>query len=151
MCELELAARPSATVSEQKLPKRYCHECETSLRSLGRHRSVQLLVPLIFKFPSNLPRELNGTPFYGVDIANGRLHPESGFKEFGRIKTIRLCHNNQPQCTIHLADTRRWQHVAFPDVYLNLGDTLAIEVLDTYPGKKEQTAAITEIVLQGAH
>jgi hypothetical protein len=28
---------------------------------------------------------------------------------------------------------------------------LAIEVLDTYPGKNEQTAAITEIVLQGAH
>jgi hypothetical protein len=119
--------------------------------SLTAWTNAQIGDTLIFKFPSNLPRELNGTPFYGVDIANGRLHPESGFKEFGRIKTIRLCHNNQPLCTIHLADTRRWQHVAFPDVYLNLGDTLAIEVLDTYPGKKEQTAAITEIVLQGAH
>lgn len=119
--------------------------------SLTAWTNAQTGDTLIFKFPSNLPRELNGTPFYGVDIANGRLHPESGFKEFGRIKTIRLCHNNQPLCTIGLADTRRWQHVTFPDVYLNVGDTLAIEVLDTYPGKKEQTAAITEIVLQGAH
>ena len=75
-------------------------------------------------------------------MPNGRLHPESGFKEFGRIKTIRLCHNNQPLCTIRLADTRRWRQVTFPDVYLNVGDTLAIEVLDTYPGKNEQTAAI---------
>jgi hypothetical protein len=53
--------------------------------------------------------------------------------------------------TIRLGDTRRWQHVTLPDVYLNVGDTLAIEVFDTYPGKKEQTAAITEIVLHGAH
>jgi hypothetical protein len=107
--------------------------------SLTAWTNAQIGDTLIFKFPSNLPRELNGTPFYGVDIANGRLHPESGFKEFGRIKTIRLCHNNQPLCTIRLADTRRWQHVTFPDVYLNVGDTLAIDVLDTYPGKKEQT------------
>ncbi len=68
---------------------------------------------LVFKFPSNLPRELNGTPFYGLDIANGRLHPENAFKDFGRIKTIRLYHNGHPLCMIHLADTRRWQHV-FP-------------------------------------
>ena len=106
---------------------------------------------LVFKFPSTLPRELNGTPFYGLDIANGRLHPENAFKDFGRIKTIRLYHNGHPLCMIHLADTRRWQHVTFSDVYLSVGDTLAIEVLDTYPGRKERTAAIAEIVLQGAH
>ena len=35
-----------------------------------------------------------------------------------------------------IGDTRRWQHVSFPDVDLNVGDTLAIEVLDTYPRKK---------------
>ena len=44
---------------------------------------------LVFKFPANLPRELNGTAFYGVDIANGRIHPESGFKDLGRVKKIR--------------------------------------------------------------
>jgi hypothetical protein len=106
---------------------------------------------LVFKFPSDLPRELNGTPFYGIDIANGRLHPQGSFRDFGRIKTIRLFHNNRVLFLIHLADTRRWQHVTFPDVYLNIGDTLAIELLDTYPGGKEGTAAISEIVLQGAH
>jgi hypothetical protein len=106
---------------------------------------------LVFKFPANLPRELNGTPFYGLDIANGRLDPESGFKDFGRIRALRLFHNKRPLYTILLADTRRWQQVTFPDVYLNVGDTLALEILETYPGKMALTAAITEIVLQGAH
>ncbi len=106
---------------------------------------------LVFKFPPDLPRELNGTPFYGIDIANGRLHPEGSFQGFGRIKTIRLLHNGHTLYVIHLADTRRWQHVTFPDVALNIGDTLAVEVLDIYAGRTESTAAITEIVLQGAH
>ena len=106
---------------------------------------------LVFKFPANLPQELNGTPLYGIDIVNGRLDPESGFKNFGRIKALRLFHNNRPLYTILLADSRRWQQVTFPDVYLNIGDTLALEILETYPGKMAPTAAITEIVLQGAH
>lgn len=107
---------------------------------------------LIFKFPANLPRELNGTPFYGIDIANGRLYPERDFKDLGRIKTMRLFHNGKPLYTIELADTRRWQHVEFDDVYLNIGDTLMLEILDLYPGRTTaKTAAITEIVLQGAH
>lgn len=106
---------------------------------------------LVFTFPSNLPRELNGTPFYGIDIANGCLHPEIAFKAFGRIKTIRLYHNGHPLYMIHLADTRRWQHVTFSDVYLSIGDTLAIEVLDTYSGEEKRSTAVTEIVLQGAH
>jgi len=112
---------------------------------------VQMGEKLTFKFPSNLPRELNGTPFYGVDIANGRLQPEADFKDYGRVKTIRLSHNGRPLYTIQLADSRRWQHAEFNDVFLNVGDTLEIEILEIYPGKKFPTAAITEIVLQGAH
>jgi hypothetical protein len=71
---------------------------------------------------------LTGRPFYGIDIANGCLHPESAFKDFGRVKTIRLFHNGKALFVIHLADSPRWQHVTFPDVYLSIGDTLAIEV-----------------------
>jgi hypothetical protein len=52
---------------------------------------------------------------------------------------------------IELADTRRWQKVNVPEVYLNIGDILALEILEIYPGKSGSTAAITEIVLQGAH
>jgi hypothetical protein len=84
--------------------------------SLTAWTSARVGDRLVFKFPANLPRELNGTPFYGVDIANGRIRPESGFKDLGRVKTIRLFHNNQPLYTIQLADTRRWQKASFPDV-----------------------------------
>ena len=119
--------------------------------SLTAWTSARVGDRLVFKFPANLPRSLNGTPFYGVDIANGRIHPESGFKDLGRVKRIRLFHNGQPLYTIQLADTRRWQKTSFPDVYLNIGDTLSLEIMEVYPGKTGSTAAITEIVLQGAH
>jgi hypothetical protein len=119
--------------------------------SLTAWTTAQIGSKIIFRFPANLPRELNGTPFYGVDIANGRLQPEADFKDYGRIKTMRLLHNNQPLYTIQLADIRRWQKIEFDDVALNVGDTLSLEILDIYPGKKFPTAAITEVVLQGAH
>lgn len=106
---------------------------------------------LTFTFPPNLPRELNGTPFYGIDFANGRIRPLANFKDFGRVKAVKLFHNNQPIYLIRLADTPRWQKVEFPDVLLNVGDTLALEIIEIYPGKKSPTAALTEIVLQGAH
>jgi hypothetical protein len=119
--------------------------------SLTAWTSARVGDRLVFKFSANLPRELNGTPFYGVDIANGRIHPESSFRDLGRVKRIRLFHNGRPLYTIQLADTRRWQKTSFPDVYLNIGDTLSLEIMEVYLGKTGSTAAITEIVLQGAH
>jgi hypothetical protein len=119
--------------------------------SLTAWTSARVGDRLVFKFSANLPRQLNGTPFYGIDIANGRIHPESGFRDLGRVKRIRLFHNGQPLYTIQLADTRRWQKTSFPDIYLNIGDTLALEIKEVYPGKTGSTAALTEIVLQGAH
>lgn len=106
---------------------------------------------LKFQFPANLPRELNGTPFYGIDIANGRIKPLSEFSSYGRLKKVRLLHNGRAIYTLRLADTWRWQNFTFPDVYLNVGDTLEFEILEIYPGKNIPTGAVTELVLQGAH
>ena len=106
---------------------------------------------LVFVFPKDLPRELNGTPFYGIDFANGRIRPLSEFAEYGRIKKVLLFHNDKAIYEIHLADTWRWQKVEFPDIYLNIGDTLALKITEIYPGRKFPTAALTEIILQGAH
>ena len=103
---------------------------------------------LVFQFPKNLPRELNGTPFYGVDVANGS---RENFAGFGRVKTLLLSHNGKPLYLIQLADSRRWQKVEFGDIFLNIGDTLALEIVEIYPGTKSTGAALTEIVLQGAH
>lgn len=119
--------------------------------SLTAWTNAQIGDTLIFKFPSNLPRELNGTPFYGVDIANGRLHPESGFKEFGRVQTIRLCYNNQSWCTIRLADTRRWQHVTSLTSISMSATPWQSRCSTLILARRNRPAAITEIVLQGAH
>lgn len=113
--------------------------------------SIQPGDNLVIRFPKNLPRDLNGTPFYGIDFANGRIHPLTEFKDYGRVKTVRLLRNGGPLYQIRLADTPRWQKVAFPDVLLNVDDTLTLEVIDTYPGQIHSAAAMTEIVLQGAH
>jgi hypothetical protein len=37
---------------------------------------------LTFTFPRKLPAELNGTPFYGFDIANGDIQTDATFKEY---------------------------------------------------------------------
>lgn len=106
---------------------------------------------LTFRFPADLPRVLNGTPFYGIDVVNGAIDPLAHFKAFGRVKELLLSHNGRALLTIRLADTYRWQRVEFDDIYLDVGDTLSLEILAIYPGKTMPTAAITEIVLQGAH
>jgi hypothetical protein len=106
---------------------------------------------LIFQFPKKLPKELNDTPFYGFDIADGDIKTDSTFTEYGRVKKIRLFYNGHAFADIALADSRRWQEVSFDDIMARQGDVFSIQVLDVYPGTKYKTAAITELILQGAH
>jgi len=106
---------------------------------------------LTFQFPKKLPRELNDTPFYGFDIADGNIKSDSTFKEWGRVKKVRLFYNGRAFADIAFADTRRWQEVSFDDIMARQGDTFSMEILEVYPGSKYPTAAITELILQGAH
>ncbi len=106
---------------------------------------------LTFRFPADLPRDLDGTPFFGVDIANGVANPLADFKKYGRVKELLLSHNGRPAFTIRLSNTWRWQRVTFDDIFLNVGDTLELEIVAVYPGEAGRGAALTEIVLQGAH
>ena len=106
---------------------------------------------LTFQFPKKLPKELNGTPFYGFDFADGDIKTESSFKEYGRVKKVRLFYNGKAFADIAFADTRRWQEVTFDDIMASQGDIFSLQVLEVYPGSKYPTAAITELILQGAH
>ncbi len=106
---------------------------------------------LTFRFPADLPRELDGTPFYGIDVVNGRIHPLAEFKDYGRVKDLLLSHNGRPALVMRLADTPRWQRIEFDDIYLDVGDTLTLEIRSIYPARSGNPAALTEIVLQGAH
>jgi len=106
---------------------------------------------LQFQFPKKLPAELNGTPFYGLDLANGVIRPLAEFKSYSRLKKARLFYNGKPVCDILFADTYRWQRVNFDDILANQGDTVTLEILEVYPGTKFSSVAITELILQGAH
>jgi hypothetical protein len=104
-----------------------------------------------FIFPKKLMSELEGTPLYGLDFINGFWKTEEQWKEHGRVKKARLSYNGKPFCDLAFADSRRWERVSFPDVEVHSGDSMTFEILEIYPGEKGEGAAITEIVLQGAH
>jgi len=104
-----------------------------------------------FIFPKKLPTELQGTPLYGLDMINGFWKSEEQWKAHGRVKKARLYYNEKPFLDVTFADSRRWERLAFPDIMVHSGDSMSFEILEVYPGEKGAGAAITEIVLQGAH
>ena len=108
-------------------------------------------VRIRMNFPKKLRREEEGTiPLYGLDVVNGYWKTEELWQQHARVKRTRLHYNEKPLCDISFADSRRWQRVEFPDVFIKSGDTMTFEVLEVYPGKGAPLA-ITELVLQGAH
>ena len=104
-----------------------------------------------FLFPKRLRAELQGTPLYGLDLINGMWKSEEQWKTHGRVKKARLYYNDKPFLDVHFADSRRWQRLSFPDILVHSGDSMTFEILEVYPGEKGSGAAISEIVLQGAH
>jgi hypothetical protein len=108
---------------------------------------------MIFRFPQKLPRELQETPFYGIDFANGHLKSEELWKQYARIKRARLTYNGKPFGELVFKDTKRWQQFTFDDIMIKAGDQMTMEILEIYPGPgaQGQKVAVTEIVLQGAH
>lgn len=103
-------------------------------------------------FPKKLPAEVEGqTPFYGLDLINGVWKSEEQWKTYGRVKKVRLYYRDKPFRDVLFADNRRWQRLEFPDFMVRSGDSLTLEILEVYPGEKGKGAAISELVLQGAH
>jgi hypothetical protein len=102
-------------------------------------------------FPRKLPAEMDGQiPLYGLDLINGQWKEEDDWKAYGRLRKARLFHNDKAIGDLSFPDSRRWLKAEFPDFMLRSGDTLTLEVLETYPGTKSPLA-LTELVLQGAH
>lgn len=102
-------------------------------------------------FPKKLPAEIDGeTPVYGLDLINGYWKNDELWEQYARVKKVRLYYNNKHLCDVAFADTRRWQRSLFPDQMVRSGDSMTIEILEVYPGKRQEVA-ISELVLQGAH
>ena len=103
-------------------------------------------------FPKKLAAEIEGnTPLYGLDIINGAWVSEPQWKAHARVKKARLYYRDKPLADVTFADSRRWQRVSFPDVFVRSGDWMTFEILEIYPGEKGAGVAITEIVLEGGH
>ena len=103
-------------------------------------------------FPKKLASEIEGnTPLYGLNIINGAWVTEQQWKAHARVKTARLYYRDKPFADVSFADSRRWQRVTFPDIFVHSGDSMTFEILGIYPGEKGAGVAITEIVLEGAH
>jgi hypothetical protein len=90
------------------------------------------------------------TPIYGLDLVNGYWKEEDLWSKFARVKRARLYYNDKPFRDLVFADSRRWQRVIFPDIFVQPGDTMTLEVLEVFPGKGAGLA-MSELVLQGAH
>ena len=107
---------------------------------------------LKFVFPKKLPAEIEGnTPLYGLDIINGAWLTEQQWKAHARVKKARLYYRDKPIADVTFADSRRWQRLSFPDVFIGSGDSMTFEILEIYPGEKGAGVAITEVVLEGGH
>jgi len=103
-------------------------------------------------FPKKLHAEIEGhTPLYGLDIINGAWRTEQQWKAHARVKKARLYYRDKPLADVTFSDSRRWQRVIFPDVFVRSGDSMTFEILEIHPGEKGAGVAISEIVLEGAH
>ena len=103
-------------------------------------------------FPKKLHAEAEGNiPIYGLDIINGDWSSEERWKARARVKKARIYYRDKPLADVTFSDNRRWQRVMFPDQFARSGDWMTFEILEIYPGEKGAGAALTEIVLQGAH
>lgn len=103
-------------------------------------------------FPKKLKPEMEGnTPVYGLDIINGIWTSEPQWRTAARLKKARLYYRDKPIADVTFADSRRWQRVLFPDVFVRSGDSMTLEILEIYPGEKGAGVALTELVLEGAH
>ncbi len=107
-----------------------------------------------FIFPKKLIAELEGTPFYGLDLINGVWKTEQEWKAHGRVKRVRLYYNDKPLCDVVFAGCRRCATLEASWIFSYIRATLmTMEILAGY------TPVIAVLVLrdhrakslQGAH
>lgn len=123
---------------------------ETAWKSAAGTSGVGAKLKLVF--PAKLHPEIEGnTPLYGLDLINGVWLNEAQWKAHARVKKARLYYRDRAIADVTFADSRRWQRLSFPDVFVRSGDFMVFEILEIYPGEKGAPVAITEIVLEGGH
>jgi hypothetical protein len=90
--------------------------------------------------------------FNGFRILNGYQKDSLTWKANGRVKRLRVYHNQVPVCDILVEDTMLMQE-ADPKIlfYIKPEDIIIVKIMEVYRGAKYEDTAISELVPEGAH
>jgi len=90
--------------------------------------------------------------FNGIYVTNGYAKNEQDWENNSRVKKLKVYYNNKAVAILNLEDSRTTQHFDISDLKLNFKQEtleqkfiLKFEIIDTYPGKKFDDTAISEI------
>jgi hypothetical protein len=89
--------------------------------------------------------------FNGFYLLDGYTKSEALWREYSRVKRLRVYQNNTPIFDIALADSMEVQFVTCSVVWLKPNDKIKVEIMEVYPGEKYKDTAITELTPEGAH
>ncbi|MBT5954152.1 hypothetical protein HOG98_05465 [bacterium] len=84
----------------------------------------------------------------GIYIYNGNIG--ENWKEYARIKTLKIYANKIHIGTVQLIDSPEPQGINYfsnMNLFYHKGDSLTLEITDTYPGETFQSPSITDIYL----
>lgn len=105
-----------------------------------------------------------GLEFYGkINLFNGCCESESKWKEYSRVKTMKIYFNTTPICLVELRDTWHFQSFDISNYFQNKykenksaqfeikrGDAITFEIVEQYYGSKYKELIISEFMAQGA-
>lgn len=103
---------------------------------------------LTYTFPGNCPRITT------VCILNGFARDTTHWQDYSRVKSLKIYYDGKPYAILELQDTRDEQDfdvgiLGYRDVEHPADWTLKFEILEVYPGRKHNNAAITELFFDG--
>lgn len=103
---------------------------------------------VVFEFASYCPR------ITGVNILNGNVQSEELWRKNGRVKKLKLYHNDKPYAVLNLEDSRSLQFFEIDTVGYDeqMGGemwSLKFEIMEVYPGSESHNTMMSEIFFDG--
>ena len=100
------------------------------------------------KIRFKMKKGIKSIPFKGFDILNGYVKNENVWKDNARVKLLVIFHNKTPLFNLKLINTMKPQYIQLDNedhVQLKNGDTITLEIMNTYHGRMYRDTAISEI------
>ena len=104
---------------------------------------------ITYTFPGDAPRITT------VKILNGYVRTAEEWQEYARVKRLKLYLNDKPLAILKLKDSRslQWFDVGLlgndPQAKVRPDWSLKFEIMEVYPGKKDNNTAVSELYFDG--